>query len=88
VRPCVIVVVDKLRQRDTGFGERPKAVAPTRLFFEGLDEALTKPVLPRRVGCDVLPRYAHPLGSDWLAIFPALRFLSEAVVFGNGAEAP
>ena len=53
MRPCVIVVVDKFCQRETGVCEGVKAVAPTKFFFEGFDEAFAKSILLGSVWRDV-----------------------------------
>lgn len=48
-----VVVVDPGSEFEPGVLDGGEAVAPAKLFFEGLDEALAEAVLLRRVGGDV-----------------------------------
>ena len=48
-----VVVVDSSSEFESGVFDGGEAVAPAKLFLEGLDEALAEAVLLGRVGGDV-----------------------------------
>jgi len=48
-----VVVVDPGSEFESGVFDGGEAIAPAKLFLEGLDEALAEAVLLRRVGSDV-----------------------------------